>query len=117
MVRAALAVAQGASFDHHALGAGVAAAEEQEHPASGALPRLHFIRCIASRCGSHCAEEQEYRDRVRKQKQLIYDQYLWRKLLMADFQAHSAFMMSPAWEATHAARIARCLNRLLFIFD
>ena len=53
------------------------------------------------------AEEQEYRDKVRKQKQQIYDQYLWRKLLIADFQAHSAFMMSPAWEAAHAAKVAR----------
>ena len=53
------------------------------------------------------AEEQEYRDKVRKQKQQIYDQYLWRKLLKADFQTHSAFMMSPEWEVTYAARIQR----------
>ena len=44
---------------------------------------------------------------MRKQKQQVYDQYLWRKLLIADFQAHSAFMMSPGWEAAHAAKVAR----------
>lgn len=55
-----------------------------------------------------CAEEQEYRERVRKQKQMIYDQYLWRKLLLNDFRDHVEFMMSPAWETTYRAKMDRC---------
>ena len=54
------------------------------------------------------AEEQEFRDKVRKQKQMIYDQYLWRKLLLQDFAKHVDFMMSPAWEATYRAKLERC---------
>ncbi len=55
------------------------------------------------------AEEQEYRDKIRKDKAAVYDHYLWRKLLMAAYASHVDYMMSPEWEARFSARIKRCV--------
>lgn len=56
------------------------------------------------------AEEQEYRDKIRKDKAAVYDHYLWRKLLMAGYAKHVDFMMSPEWEARYTAKIERCAH-------
>ena len=82
------------------------------------LPQLRSISCGAQHAqmltllrmapAAFRAEEQEYRERVRKQKQMIYDQYLWRKLLLQDFATHVGFMDSPAWEASYRAKLERC---------
>jgi hypothetical protein len=75
---------------------------------------MQHARAYASVHGAFCtcAEEQEYRERVRKQKQMIYDQYLWRKLLLQDFAHHVDFMNSPAWEASYRAKLERCAGAL-----
>ena len=55
------------------------------------------------------AEEQEYREKIRKDKSAVYDHYLWRKLLMAAYASHVDYMMSPEWEARFSAKIKRCV--------
>ncbi len=51
------------------------------------------------------AEEQEYRDKIRKDKTAVYDHYLWRKLLMAAYAKHVDYMMCPDWDARFSAKI------------
>lgn len=53
------------------------------------------------------AEAQEYRANVRRQKEVVYEQYLWRKAMLAGYNKHVDFMMSPAWEAKYSTAVNR----------
>ena len=66
-------------------------------------------------CGHHrghpclaCAEAQQYRERIRKAKLHVYEQYLWRKDLMQDYQRQVAYMRSPEWDEAFSEKIRRC---------
>jgi hypothetical protein len=52
-------------------------------------------------------EAQEYRENVRKQKTKMYEQYLWRKAMLASYAKQVDFMMSPEWETTYSATLER----------
>ena len=54
------------------------------------------------------AEAQQYRERIRKAKLHVYEQYLWRKDMMQDYQQQVEYMRSPAWDKTFSEKIQRC---------
>ena len=54
------------------------------------------------------AEAQQYRERIRKAKLHVYEQYLWRKDLMADYNKQIDYMRSPQWDAIFSQKIQRC---------
>ena len=55
-----------------------------------------------------CAEAQQYRERIRKAKQHVYEMYLWRKDLMQDYRRQVDYMRSPEWDQIFSEKIRRC---------
>lgn len=55
-----------------------------------------------------CAEAQQYRERIRKAKLHVYEQYLWRKDMMQDYKQQVEYMRSPAWDEIYSEKIERC---------
>ena len=54
------------------------------------------------------AEAQQYRERIRGAKLRVYEQYLWRKQLMADHRKQADYMRSPEWDQVFSEKIHRC---------
>ena len=54
-----------------------------------------------------CAEAQQYRERIRKAKLHVYEQYLWRKDMMVDYRKQVEYMRSPEWDQIFSEKIRR----------
>jgi hypothetical protein len=61
------------------------------------------------------AEENEYREDVRKQKTKVYEQYLWRKVMRGAYSRQIDFMMSKQWETSYSATVKRYTFSLTFL--